>query len=355
MRGSSPRMTAEAENGRKRFDGNMRRVGDFSKETILTLSKRAALLCSNPDCGVLTSGPDSEGTGAINIGEAAHIYACAAGAARYNPLLGLGEVSDITNGLWLCCNCHKQIDDDEKRFQAELLFEWRRQHEQEILKRVGSKNDIIRDKIKNDQLRPFENTTYLAQQIVLDKPKFWEYKLTLEILRTELEVVQSRWRDLKHGLYVRKSINIPFDGLTNWLTAKFEDSINIAGAFKELISVEMNQAWGPPGKPGDEKEILRVCRLIVSAANNFLEWEEDLRFSRTPEEFREIQNFLQGTAGAQLDEMMRIPIELAKIFELENPTGTYKVDLVFTLPENFSEDFNTIINRCMARYVANHA
>jgi len=47
--------------------------GKFSSETVLTLSKRAALLCSNPDCGTLTTGPAEETTSSINIGEAAHI------------------------------------------------------------------------------------------------------------------------------------------------------------------------------------------------------------------------------------------------------------------------------------------
>jgi hypothetical protein len=77
-----------------------------------------------------------------------------------------------------------------------------------------------------------------------------------------------------------------------------------------------------------------------------------LRFSRVPKEFREIQNFLEGTAGAQLDEMMRVPIELARVFEAENPTGLHKVDLVFALPPNFGEEFDTIIDLCMTRYIA---
>lgn len=333
----------------------MGRPGDFSRGTILTLSRRAALLCSNPDCGILTSGPDSEGTGAINIGEAAHIYACAEGEARHNSSLGLGEISNITNGLWLCCNCHKTVDDDENRFPAELLFEWRRQHEHEIVQKIGTKSDVIRERMTNEKIRAFENTTYLAQQIVLDKPDFWEYRLTAELLRSEMGAVQTKWQDLKRGLYVRKSTPIPFDTLADWLRTKMEDASNIIAAFKELISTELDIAWGAPGKPGNETEILRVCRLLTLAATNFLEWEEDLRFSGLPEEFRELRVFLQGVAGDQLEEMMRIPAELGKIFEAENPTGLHKIDLVFTLPENFGDDFGSILDDCMARYLANHS
>ena len=76
--------------------------GKFSAETVLTLSKRSALLCSNPDCGALTSGPTAETNSSLNIGEAAHIYGRTNASARYKPDLTIAEVSDITNGIWLC-------------------------------------------------------------------------------------------------------------------------------------------------------------------------------------------------------------------------------------------------------------
>jgi len=115
--------------------------GEFSKETIDLLAKRAALHCSNPDCGVLTSAPTVSIAGAINIGEAAHIYGRTEKSKRYNAILTHTERSDITNGIWLCRNCHKEIDNDELRFPPELLFEWRRGHEQMVLERLGLKSD----------------------------------------------------------------------------------------------------------------------------------------------------------------------------------------------------------------------
>src|SRR5690348_6684942 len=97
-------------------------TGKFSAETIALLGKRAALRCSNPDCGVLTTGPTTDTSGATNIGEAAHIYGRTEDAARYDVRMSAGERADLTNGIWLCRNCHKQIDSDETRFPAALLF-----------------------------------------------------------------------------------------------------------------------------------------------------------------------------------------------------------------------------------------
>jgi hypothetical protein len=72
------------------------------------------------------------------------------------------------------------IDDDPLRFPAELLFQWRRQHERGVAKRVGRPSDQLRDKIQEEHLRFFEGTSNLAQQIVLDRPRGWEFKLTAE-------------------------------------------------------------------------------------------------------------------------------------------------------------------------------
>ncbi|HEY1803260.1 MAG TPA: hypothetical protein VGG45_02160 [Terracidiphilus sp.] len=66
--------------------------GKFSSETVQTLSKRAALLCSNPDCGALTAGPSVEVEASLNIGEAAHIHGRTGVSARYKPDLSAAEV-----------------------------------------------------------------------------------------------------------------------------------------------------------------------------------------------------------------------------------------------------------------------
>lgn len=111
------------------------------------------------------------------------------------------ERREITNAIWLCRNCHKLVDTDPVRFPAEVLFGWRRSHEDEITKRVGKLSETLRLKATARELPIFETCSYLAQQIVIDKPDHWEYKLTIELLRSRLDPVLSRWKDLEGGLY----------------------------------------------------------------------------------------------------------------------------------------------------------
>ncbi len=94
----------------------------FTKKTKEILAKSAAYKCSNPSCGVLTVGPNSQRDKVTSLGEAAHIYGAKPTSARYNTDMTNSSRAEITNGIWLCSNCHNKIDDDKGTYPADLLF-----------------------------------------------------------------------------------------------------------------------------------------------------------------------------------------------------------------------------------------
>ena len=57
---------------------------DFSAKTIEILAKRVTYICSNPECGKITIGPNSDKNKATNVGVAAHIKAAAPNGKRYD-------------------------------------------------------------------------------------------------------------------------------------------------------------------------------------------------------------------------------------------------------------------------------
>lgn len=125
----------------------------FSKKVIETLAKRAANTCSNPDCRAITTGPAKELDRSINVGEAAHIYGARPKSARFDEEMTAAERSDITNAIWLCRNCHKIVDNDPTEYPAALLFEWRREHEDQITKHVGKTGASLRKKNRSSHSR----------------------------------------------------------------------------------------------------------------------------------------------------------------------------------------------------------
>jgi len=174
----------------------------------------------------------------------------------------------------------------------------------------------------------------------------WEFKLTAELLRSGLGPIYQRWQQLKLGMYVRKSTIIPDHDLPTWFSAKFDDVANFVQAIMPLVKA-LNEAFGPPGQPGSDKDILAVCNLIVGTANNLLEWEEDIRFIHVAERFRNILPAVQGVAGRQLDQLLRIPDELSDILSLEEPESAHRINLVFTVPDDFLDNFNAAFKRAI--------
>src|SRR5262249_31184433 len=83
------------------------------------------MVCSNPDCQKMTCGPTEDPAHAVNIGVAAHITAASKGGPRYDPLLTEAQRSSAENGIWLCQNCAKLVDNDKDCYTTELLRQWK--------------------------------------------------------------------------------------------------------------------------------------------------------------------------------------------------------------------------------------
>jgi WD40 repeat protein len=106
---------------------------DFSLNTIKIMAARAGYRCSNPRCKQPTSGPRVDKTASVNIGVGAHITAASSGGPRFDSSLTSEQRRSVDNGIWLCQNCAKLIDNDEQRFSTSLLHAWKQRAEADAL------------------------------------------------------------------------------------------------------------------------------------------------------------------------------------------------------------------------------
>ncbi|MCD8486687.1 MAG: hypothetical protein LRZ84_08055 [Desertifilum sp.] len=167
---------------------------DFDEKTKQVLARRVGYRCSNPNCRKLTSGPQTDPAKAISIGVAAHITAAASGGPRFDRNLSSTERKSPENGIWLCQNCGKIIDSDDKRFSIALLKEWKKLSEQAALLDVensSSANEetfIVQEIAQTFTSRLEQHWTYMdyLQQLFigfLSKP----YELSLELKAQTLD------------------------------------------------------------------------------------------------------------------------------------------------------------------------
>lgn len=118
----------------------------FIDRTKRAIQDRAGNRCSNPNCRVLTSGPNAHPEKSTKTGVAAHITAASPGGARFDPSLTAEQRRSAENGIWLCQNCAHFIDTDYLNYPVKRLYEWKIQAEFEAeceVKRLPKKETSI--------------------------------------------------------------------------------------------------------------------------------------------------------------------------------------------------------------------
>ncbi len=110
---------------------------DFPSAVKQLVFKRAAGICSNPDCNHATVGPHTLDTKFVNIGVVAHICAASPGGPRYDRTMDVVRRKSIKNAVYLCQDCAKLIDSDEIKYNPQLLVQWKKMHEDRIASSVG--------------------------------------------------------------------------------------------------------------------------------------------------------------------------------------------------------------------------
>lgn len=306
-------------------------------------------MCSNVACRALTVGPANSSDTAIVIGEAAHIYGAKVGSARYRTDMTDVSRGEITNGIWLCRNCHKLVDSDPQRYPATLLFRWREVHERYVTSRLGARDDAIRRDLENRRLDQFQGDSELVRRIVRDQPDGWEYRVTAELLREYLAPTMRGWRDLERGLYSKLPGTLPEEDSIDWFRARIKEIGRLVPALAALYTHELRRAWGKPGEDGDAVEIRHVCKLIQAAAQQLLQWEETVRFISGPDSYSRLFDCLRGVGGMQLKMLEAVPTYLDEVADWidSNPTGSkaFRFELIFALPDGWSDRIDRELNR----------
>ena len=104
---------------------------DFPKPVIDALAKRAAFICSNPECRTSTIAPSQvDDTLFIYVGKAAHICGAAKGGPRYKDAMTSDERRSASNGIFLCSFCADMIDKNGGAdFPEARIREWKSAHD----------------------------------------------------------------------------------------------------------------------------------------------------------------------------------------------------------------------------------
>ena len=183
-----------------------------------------------------------------------------------------------------------------------------------------------------------------AKKIETEKPKFWEYKLTAALLRDNVGPVLDQAKRLQEGGYSSALGRIgSLQEVLDWCNARMDEVVTLSADFGRLVNDRMPASWGPAGQPGDVAAIERVCEDLTDCAQRVVAWKETVRFTKLPSAFADVQSMLTTFPDSFLVQIGRISTELERVFGQENPSGKYSIQLVVTVPDRWSKDFNAAL------------
>jgi hypothetical protein len=189
--------------------------------------------------------------------------------------------------------------------------------------------------------------SYLAERIILEKNRLWEYKLTSEMLRFEMTPILQRWSALKRGLYLKSNYPVSKESFHPWFQSRSREIQQITNAFSELLNVEFERAWGMPGVAGDDALIIATCRLFAGVCASAIQWEESVRFAQVPYVFEEIRNLYVGVIGIIIDEASKVPVYMGSLFDGNPQPGIYKLQLNLKLPDGWPDAVSAAWDRAV--------
>jgi hypothetical protein len=198
------------------------------------------------------------------------------------------------------------------------------------------------------KLRPlaeFAAESLRIQQIALEKPRFWEFLLTVELLRNRLPILRAKMETAKGGRLFRPTKALRGSEFINWARERLNDWMRLVKMIEPLITERLVASWGPAGKPGDPLKIKSVVDEISAACEHMIEFEATLSSIVVPQPLSEIVKTMTGWGDQVMDELERIPSEIEKPLREPNPEGSHHIKLVFRDPPglaNFSKEMEKL-------------
>lgn len=240
----------------------------------------------------------------------------------------------------------KEITSEQK-----WIFTFERNHEiKEIIKdqlSVFLRNLIDRKKQgKLSPLKEFLDESKRAQQIALERPRFWEYLLTEELLSSNIADIYRKFDQLKRGLIFRQSRKLRGQEFIDWASLKFDDIVSIVEMIKVAITEEIPIAWGKPGQPGNQIEIKRAIGKIKEGFNELFELEAELLYLKPPQPFIRLKQILEGFSSQIISDVTILRDKIKTIFQQPNPEGKFEINIVFKPIPNvdaFSEEITRLM------------
>jgi len=151
--------------------------------------------------------------------------------------------------------------------------------------------DLILKKLGIDTTRrsndPIPLTQAEFEALAHDRPPGWEWYLFAGTLVQGKLALEDRWRDHTIGLKLTNALHLAtHQEAITYIQSALDQVRTIVANLERIISVEMQeQAFGPPGTPGDWDLDAYMGSRLVGMYEQLLSWAAEVRSVVVPEEW----------------------------------------------------------------------
>lgn len=157
------------------------------------------------------------------------------------------------------------------------------------------------------------------EQLIRDEPQWWEYRLYAGALMQGRIELEGKWHD--HELRLpRGPRRMPSESPSQFLSRETAELSRFMETLDRVFDPGiLEQAFGPPGQPGDSRRIVHVARGVIQVYESMMDWAAELRSASLSSDYHEIleltarmadgpvrqtRDFIQRSA----DQIARIPL-----------------------------------------------
>lgn len=185
-------------------------------------------------------------------------------------------------------------------------------------------------------------------QILIDKDSGWEYLLFAELLKTYIQQLQEKRRDLEYGISFSKKISFDnvFD-LINWLENHISEIFYTIQLLNKLVNEGLFVAFGKEGESGDEKHIQYIAQRVSEIYGKCIDWSLDLIALNVEDDFLELVTLYSKLTGNCIEEIESFSIQAHEKINnvLDNLDDTKETTLNLTLKITVPDDIVTRIDQ----------
>jgi hypothetical protein len=180
-----------------------------------------------------------------------------------------------------------------------------------------------------------------ALQIMIQKPKGWEYKLFSELLKDYIEKHEDIRRDLSYGVsFGKRTVLKNLNEVVDWVMQHLSHITNTITSSTKLLNDGLPIAFGEPGQPGDAKHIHYIVKRFTDGYRRLIEWRLEFLNIDADDNFSRLFALTSAMASNVISEIeefakhihKEVNLALDNIDKYEEGT-VLKLTLTLTVPD----------------------